>query len=96
MDTAFKYFLAGKLKKNDEEPSREEKLLEDIRALKREMDCAYLRFEYSDDEDLVEAAIYELEAIKHRYHRLIKIAKEENIESNDITACYEIERRYFG
>lgn len=96
MDTAFKYFLAGKLKKNDEEPSREEKLLEDIRAIKREMDAAYLRFEYGDDDYLVEAAIYELEALKNRYQRLLKMAKEENIESNDITACYEFERRYFG
>ncbi|MBQ2774316.1 MAG: DUF2508 family protein [Clostridia bacterium] len=96
MDTAFKYFLAGMLKKNEDEPSREEKLLEDIRALKREMDAAYQRFEYGDDEYLVEAAIYELEALKRRYHRLLKMAKEENIESSDLTVCYEPERRYFG
>ena len=55
-----------------------------------------MRFEYCDDEDLVEAAIFELESLKRRYHRLIKIAKEENIESSDITVCYEPERRYFG
>ncbi|MDD6219367.1 MAG: DUF2508 family protein [Clostridia bacterium] len=96
MDIDLKYFLAGKLKRNDEGPTREEKLLEDIRTLKREMDAAYMRFEYCDDEDLVEAAIFELESLKRRYHRLIKIAKEENIESSDITVCYEPERRYFG
>ena len=58
MVTAFKYLLGGKLKKADEAPTREEQLLVDIRALKKEMDAAYLRFEYGEDDDSVEAAIY--------------------------------------
>ena len=37
MVTAFKYLLGGKLKKADEAPTREEQLLVDIRALKKEM-----------------------------------------------------------
>ena len=54
MVTAFKYLLGGKLKKADEAPTREEQLLVDIRALKKEMDAAYLRFEYGEDDDSVD------------------------------------------
>ena len=90
MVTAFKYLLGGKLKKADEAPTREEQLLVDIRALKKEMDAAYLRFEYGDD-DSVEAAIYELESLKRRYHRLLKLAKQEGLESSDIAVCYKLE-----
>ena len=85
MVTAFKYLLGGKLKKTDEAPTREEQLLVDIRALKKEMDAAYLRFEYGED------AIYELESLKRRYHRLLKLAKQEGLESSDIAVCYKLE-----
>ena len=91
MVTAFKYLLGGKLKKADEAPTREEQLLVDIRALKKEMDAAYLRFEYGEDDDAVEAAIYELESLKRRYHRLLKLAKQEGLESSDIAVCYKLE-----
>ena len=68
-----------------------EQLLVDIRALKKEMDAAYLRFEYGEDDDSVEAAIYELESLKRRYHRLLKLAKQEGLESSDIAVCYKLE-----
>ena len=63
----------------------------DIKALKKEMDAAYLRFEYGEDDDSVEAAIYELESLKRRYHRLLKLAKQEGLESSDIAVCYKLE-----
>lgn len=91
MVTAFKSLLMGKLKKADEAPNKEEQLLEDIRTLKKEMDAAYLRFEYGDDDDSVEAAIFELESLKRRYHKLLKMAKQENIESSDIAVCYVLD-----
>lgn len=91
MVTAFKYLLGGKLKKAESVPTQEEQLLEDIRALKKEMDAAYMRFEYGEDDDSVEAAIFELESLKHRYHRLLKMAKSENLESSDIAVCYKLE-----
>ena len=56
-------------------------MLVDIRALKKEMDAAYLRFEYGEDDDSVEAAIYELESLKRRYHRLLKLAKQEGMKT---------------
>lgn len=91
MVTAFKYLLSGKLKKAENAPSQEDQLLEDIRALKKEMDAAYMRFEYGEDDDSVEAAIFELESLKRRYHRLLKMAKSENLESSDIAVCYKLE-----
>lgn len=55
------------------------------------MDAAYLRFEYGEDDDSVEAAIYEIESLKRRYHRLLKLAKQEGLESSDIVVCYKQE-----
>lgn len=91
MVTAFKYLLGGKLKKAEDAPTQEEQLLEDIRTLKKEMDAAYMRFEYGEDDDSVEAAIFELEALNRRYHRLLSLAKSENLESSDIAVCYKLE-----
>lgn len=65
---------------------QEDPLLEDIRSICRQMDAAYIRFEMEQDEDLLEAAIYELEALKARYRYLIKRAKKNKLESTGISA----------
>ena len=46
---------------------------------------------FGEDDDSVEAAIYELESLKRRYHRLLKLAKQEGLESSDIAVCYKLE-----
>ena len=38
-----------------------------------------------------EAPIYEIESLKRRYHRLLKLAKQEGLESSDIAVCYKQE-----
>ncbi|MDR3344037.1 MAG: YaaL family protein [Oscillospiraceae bacterium] len=71
-----------------EEKSEEENLLEDIRAVCRQMDAARARFEMEQDEDLVEASIYELESLKARYRYLIKRAKREKLADAPIAPIY--------
>ncbi len=68
----------------------EDSLLEDIRQVCRQMDAAYTRFELEHDEDLVEAAIYELEALKARYRYLIKQAKQKKLESPSLNTIVQI------
>lgn len=35
--------------------------------------------------------IYEIESLKRRYHRLLKLAKQEGLESSDIAVYYKQE-----
>lgn len=70
-----KTVILDKIKRNDE-PSEDEQLLEDIRTICKKMEAAYTRFEFEKDEDLVDAAIYEIEALKSRYRHLLKTAKK--------------------
>ncbi len=65
--------------------SSDEKLLQDIRRVCRMIDDAYTRFQMQADDDLVEASIYEIEALKARYRYLIRLAKNKNITCNTCT-----------
>ena len=76
-----------------DEKTDEELLLEDIRAVCRQMDAARARFEMEHDEDLVEASIYELESLKARYRYLIKRAKREKISEAPIVPIYSAQKQ---
>ena len=69
--------------------SEDEVLLEELHRLHKELDHAYNCFELLSDGDLVEATIFEIEALKARYRHLLCLAKERNIrsESRDIYGC---------
>jgi hypothetical protein len=71
-----------------DEKTSDEALLEDIRTVCRQMDAARARFEMEQDEDLVEASIYELESLKARYRYLIKRAKKEKLSDAPIVPIY--------
>lgn len=66
-------------KKNTPVRSPQEQLREDIRALCDRMEQAYARFEFEQDKDLVEAAIYEIQSLKAQYRYLLRIAKEQGV-----------------
>lgn len=68
----------------------DERLLEDIRVICRMIDDAYARFQMQQDDDLVEASIYEIEALKARYRYLLRLAKARNVTcSTCIMSAYE-------
>ena len=71
------------------EKSDDQLLLEELRRLHKELDHAYDCFELLSDGDLVEATIYEIEALKARYRHLLCLAKQRNIrsETRDIYGC---------
>jgi hypothetical protein len=64
-------------------------LLEELHRLHKDLDNAYNSFELLSDGDLVEATIYEIEALKARYRHLLCLARQRNIrsESRDIYGC---------
>jgi vacuolar-type H+-ATPase subunit B/Vma2 len=61
----------------------DEQLINEIHRLSEALALAYERFELHSDNDLVEATIYEIEALKARYRYLLAIAKEKNLKSSE-------------
>ena len=54
-------------------------LLEDIEQIKRAHATALAHLESTTDPDLIDAYIYELNAVQVRYKFLLKLAKEQNL-----------------
>ena len=63
------------LKRNTQDKNRD-KIMEDIRLVKSQLQNASVRFELESDDDLVEAIIYEMESLKAKYRYLMKTARE--------------------
>ena len=63
-------------KKADEENIN---LISEIQDISRALERAYERFELQNDSDLVEATIFEIEALKARYRYMLALAKEQNL-----------------
>lgn len=88
-----KMFSLDRNKKAEEKNDRSSELIEDIRSICRMLDSAYSRFQYEEDDDLLEATIYEMEALKARYRYLIRKAKENNIANFELTAFWDANGR---
>lgn len=54
-------------------------LLDEIQDISRALERAYERFELQSDSDLVEATIFEIEALKARYRYMLALAKQQNL-----------------
>ena len=80
MEKKIRLLSAEKLRAKESE-TPEQKLLNEIREVCRKIETAYENFGYEQDDDLVEAAIYEIEALKARYRYLLRLAKSQNVTS---------------
>lgn len=61
-------------------------IIKEIKAAQLEIKVAENFFDFVDDPELIDVAIYDLEAKKSRYSYLIKIAKERGIK-NSLKDC---------
>ena len=61
----------------------DEQLISEIRRLSEALTLAYERFELQSDNDLVEATVYEIVALKARYRYLLALAKQRNLKSSE-------------
>lgn len=59
-------------------------VISELKRVKTELDNAYTEFQYQTDGDLLEACIYEIQALRAKYAYLLKIAKEKNIRSGEV------------
>lgn len=79
MNAVAKLASAEWLKKSAPAPTREERILADMHTLCENMERAYARFEFEQDTDLIESAIYEIKSLKAQYRYLLRVAKENGI-----------------
>lgn len=56
----------------------------ELKRLKSELDRAYNEFQNQTDSDLLEACIYEIQALRAKYSHLLKQAKKSGIQSGEI------------
>ncbi|MDR0531291.1 MAG: YaaL family protein [Oscillospiraceae bacterium] len=69
---------ARRFRHHRQEPERspQEQLIEDIREVRRQMEGLQTYFSLETNEDLLDAAIYQREALEARYRYLLRQAKE--------------------
>ena len=56
-------------------------ILEEIDAVKRELACVSILFDYETSPDLIDAYIYQMQALQARYTHLLKCARAERLEA---------------
>jgi len=66
----------GKNRGEQDAPDEREQLIRDIRQVRRELEAAHAYFALESDEDLLDAAIYQREALQARYRYLLRLARE--------------------
>ena len=70
--------------KRRDDNTENELLVAEMRRLNEALENAYDRFELLSESDLIEATIYEIEALKARYRYLLSVAKEKNLKSSEV------------
>lgn len=73
--------IIDKLNKRKSTDTETEDILNEIYSLSEQLERAYERFELQSDSNLVDATIFEIEAIKARYRYLLSLAREQNIKA---------------
>ncbi len=71
-------FISRKKSADDESES----LVYEIHRISQALERAYERFELQSDSDLVEATIFEIEALKARYRYMLALAKEQKLTAD--------------
>ena len=69
-------------KRNIEKELEKEHIIKEIKKAKVDVETAEKFFQFVNEPELVDVAIYNLEAKKSRYRYLIKIAKEKGIKKS--------------
>ncbi len=65
--------------------SERNEIVKQIRETSEKLNSAYSRFEYENNDDLVESVIYEIQSLKALYRYLLKKAKETGVECAEIS-----------
>jgi len=75
------------------EPTSRERLIEDMRDVRRQLEAVQSYFALESDEDLLDAAIYQREALHARYRYLLRLAKQANLTAPELPVIPENKQR---
>lgn len=75
--------------RTEEQPNE---LLVSIREVCARLDNVNARFELESDSDLIEACIYEMEALRAQYRYLLRTAREQGLTASGLTPLMEREK----
>jgi len=85
------------MKKKQARPQDErERLLGDMREVRRQLEGNHAFFAMESDEDLLDAAIYQREALQARYRYLLRLAREGGLEATDLPVEMEQRERWIS
>ncbi|MDR2647794.1 MAG: DUF2508 family protein [Oscillospiraceae bacterium] len=84
---------AIKTKRAPEEPNPNAQLVLDIRALGKQIEQTHSLLSMETDDDLLDAAIYQLKALRAQYRYLLRLAHEVNLVVRDLPITEEDRER---
>ncbi len=79
LNLAYTFFRNKTQPQASEDVRKDETLLREIREVCEEMRCSDMRFSLAEDDSLIEACIYEREALRSRYRYLLGMARDRGI-----------------
>ena len=71
-------------------------LIEDIREVRRQLEGNHALFALESDEDLLDAAIYQREALQARYRYLLRLAREQGEAAAVLPVQGEVRERWIN
>jgi len=77
-------------------PGEQNRLIQDIREVRRQLEAAHAFFALETDEDLLDAAIYQREALQARYRYLLRLAKGSNAVADTLPVEGESRERWIN
>jgi hypothetical protein len=85
--------LRRNVKTQSTQGNSEKQLLVEIEAVQQSLDMVSARFNFQDDPDLVEACIYEMQALTARYRYLTREARRLGVTRNSLFSLKRLEER---
>ena len=76
-----------------QQPAPVNQLIEDMRDVRRQLDAVQSCFAMETNEDLLDAAIYQREALQARYRYLLRLAKETGLAAPELPVIPENKQR---
>ena len=76
--------------------NEQNRLIEDIREVRRQLEGIHAVFALESDEDLLDAAIYQREALQARYRYLLRMAREMGAAAAGLPVEAELRERWIN
>ena len=84
------------MRKKQNPINEQHKLIQDIREVRRQLEGTHAFFALESDEDLLDAAIYQREALQARYRYLLRLARETGAAAAGLPVEAEMRERWIN